>query len=142
MMKNPKYGPSYWFGPATAGVYKYALLPALTLLPLLGLYVQGNWSNEAAALSCIVSLTLYKFLPYTLAINNDSFLREYWGYRNAIEARLRQVDVLPAEERYLRRKLFKLESQYHLVLNPKPTLQLANALASAAWLLARTFARQ
>ncbi len=139
--EKPKYGPSYWSGPATAGVYRYALLPAFTLLPLLGLCVQGHWSNEAAALSCVVSLTLYKFLPYTLALNNDSFLREYWGYRNAIEARLRQADVSPAEERYLRRRLIKLESQYHLVLNPKQTLQLANALASAAWRLARTFAR-
>lgn len=140
-MEKPKFGPSYWSGPATAGVYRYSLLPALTLLPLLGLYVQGNWSNETAALSCVTSLTLYKSLPYTLALNKNNFLREYWGYRNTIEARLRQADVSPAEERYLRRRLIKLESQYHLVLNPKPTLELANALASAAWLLARTFAR-
>lgn len=140
-MRKPKYGPSFWSGPATAGVYKYALLPALTLVPLLGLWVQGNWSYDTAALSCFVSYTLYLCLPFTVALNSDSFLREYWSYRDAIEARLRQSDVPPAEERYLRRKLVKLESQYHLALNPTPTMQIASALASVAWRLARTLAR-
>lgn len=140
-MRKPKYGPSFWSGPAPAGVYKYALLPALTLLPLLGLWIQGNWSYDAAALWCFASYTLYLCLPFTVTLNSDSFLREYWGYRDAIEARLLQSDVLPVEERYLRRKLVKLESQYHLVLDPVPTMRLASALAFVAWRLARTLSR-
>lgn len=140
-MRKPKYGPSFWSGPATAGVYRYALLPALTLLPLLGLWVQGNWSYGAAALSCFVSYTLYMCLPVTVTLNRDSFLREYWGYRDAMEARLHQSDVLPVEERHLRLKLTKLESQYHLVLNPAPTMLIASVLASVVWRLARTLSR-
>ncbi|MDI7134224.1 hypothetical protein QMO42_07350 [Pseudomonas aeruginosa] len=140
-MKKPKYGPSFWSEPATAGVYRYALLPALTLLPLLGLWMQGNWSYGAAALSCFVSYILYICLPVAVMLNRDSFLRDYWRYRDAIEARLHQSDVLSAEECHLRRKLAKLESQYHLVLNPAPTMLIASVLASVVWRLARTLSR-
>lgn len=80
-------------------------------------------------------------LPVTVTLNRDSFLREYWGYRGTIEARLHQSHVLPVEERYLRRKLIRLESQYHLVLNPAPTMKIARVLAFAVWRLARTLSR-
>ncbi len=140
-MRKPKYGPGFWSGPATAGVYRYALLPALTLLPLLGLWGQGNWSYGAAALSCFVSYALYMCLPVTVTLNRDRLLRGYWGYRGAVEARLHQSDVLPVEERYLHRKLIRLESQYHLVLNPAPTMRIARVLAFAVWRLARTLSR-
>ncbi|WP_226500809.1 hypothetical protein [Pseudomonas sp. MWU16-30322] len=140
-MKKPKYGPSFWSAPATAGVYKYFLLPLFILMPLLALWMQGHLSQENAVLSCFISSSFYACLPFTTALKRDQFLNEYRGYRSAIEARLRHSDVSPKEERYLLRKLVKLESQYHLVLNPTPAMQLANTLAIVATHLARTIAR-
>lgn len=140
-MRKLKYGPSYWSAPATACVYKYFLLPLLMLLPLLGLWIHGHLNQENAALSCFVSASIYACLPFTTALNRDKFLKEYWDYRTAIVARLCQSDVSPAQERYLLRKLAKLECQYHLVLNPTPAVQLASTLSIVASQLARTIAR-
>jgi len=39
--------------------------------------LQTDLPDHAISQSCVASLTVYKFLPYTLALNNDSFSREY-----------------------------------------------------------------
>lgn len=140
-MRNTQYGPSFWSAPPTAGVYMYVVLPLLLLMPLLGLWMQGHGSPTNYILSCVASSCLYAALPFTTALNRDRYLREYWGYQNAIEARLRQHDVSPAEERFLLRKLVKLEAQYHLVLNPTPAMEFAVTLAVVALRLARVIAR-
>lgn len=140
-MRKPKYSPSLWTAPATAGVYKYVLLPLLMLLPLLGLWIHGHLTQENAVLSCVASSSIYACLPLTTALNRDRFLKEYWNYRTATVTRLCQSDMSPEDERYLLHKLAKLESQYHLALNPKPAMQLARTLSIVASQLARTIAR-
>lgn len=140
-MRKPKYGPSLWSAPPALGVYKYVVLPLLLYMPLLGLWMQGHWTTLNATLSCLATFCVYAALPFTTALNRERYLREYWGYRNAIEARLRQPDISPAEKRYLLRRQDKLEAQYHLVLNPTPAMEFASNLAFVALRLARMIAR-
>lgn len=119
----------------------YVVLPLLLLMPLLGLWMQGHGNPTNLILSCLASSCLYAALPLTTALSRDRYLGEYWGYRNAIEARLRQPGVSPTKERFLFGKLTKLESQYHAVLNPTPATEFASILAFVALRLARMIAR-
>ena len=140
-MKKTKYGPNLWSAPPTLGVYKYLVLPLLLCMPLLGLWMQGHWATLNAALSCLAACCVYTALPFTTALNRERYLREYWGYRNAIEARLREPDMSPAERCYLLRRRDKLKAQYHLVLNPTPAMEFASKLTLVALRLACMIAR-
>lgn len=140
-MKKTKYGPSLWSAPPTLGIYKYVVLPLLLYMPLLGLWMQGHWATLNATLSCLAAFCVYAALPFTTALNRERYLREYRGYRNAIEARLRQPNVSPAEKYYLLCRRDQLKAQYHLVLNPTPAMEFASKLAFVALRLARMIAR-
>lgn len=140
-MKKTKYGPSFWSAPPTLGVYRYVVLPLLLFMPLLGLWMQGHWETLNTTLSCLAAFYIYTALPFTTALNRERYLREYRGYRNAIEARLRQPDMFPAERCYLLRMRDSLKAQYHLVLNPTLAMEFASKLTFVALRLARMIAR-
>lgn len=139
-MKKPEYGPKFLSAPPAERLYKFLLLMVL-LLPLAGLWMQNLWSYANASLVCSVCVVLYLCLPWTNALIAARYESEYLGYRATIEARLSQADIAPQERIYLRGEISKLESQYHLVLNPQPAFKFARFLAAIASRFARELAR-
>ncbi len=141
MAQSSKNGPNAWFAPASAPVYKFFLLPLMMLLPLCGLWMQGHLTQANAVWSCAASSLVYMLLPLTTSLWRDDDLRAYRGYRAVIVAELREPSTSPKRRRYLLRRLSKLKSQYHLVLNPAPAMRVAMTLGSTASHLARVISR-
>lgn len=141
MAQPLKIGLAVWSAPATARVYNFVLLPSVTILPLCGLWVQGDLTQANAAWSCTVSSLLYILLPLTTSLRREKDLREYWGYRTVIEAQLTAASASPAQRHHLLRRLATLTSQYHLALNPAPAMRFAKVLGASVSQLVRLISR-
>lgn len=137
MAQSAKIGPAAWFAPAPAPVYKRALLPLITLLPLCGLWMQEQLTQTNAAWTCAAALLVYTVLPLTTLLRRDNDLRAYRGYRKIIVAQLREPSTSSEHRRYLLRSLSRLRTQYHLALNPAPAMRVARTLRAAVFQLAR-----